>query len=174
MRNHKNKKKVSGLSKKELEIVSFLELEERFFFTRADIGRFFCSEHLLSVFLYRLKKKGRIRKINRSKYYLIPVRARGGHWSEHPFIIVDEIFNGEGYYISGMAAAHYWGLIEQLPTKVEVKCTGKQGRRSVFGVDIIFRRQRAGALKNFVKREVQGRGFLISSKEATKKWLESR
>lgn len=168
------KNAVSGLSKKEIEVISFLELEEKFFFTRSEIRKFFSSDHSLSVFLCRLKKKRRIVKINVSKHYLIPIKAYGGHWSEHPFILIDEIFNGKDYHISGMAAAHYWGLIEQLPTRIEVKCTKKQGNKKIFGFEIAFRRQRRGTLRGFVSRKINDHEFLIASREEVTKWMKSR
>nr|MBA4404770.1 hypothetical protein [Nanoarchaeum sp.] len=128
----------------------------------------------MNVYLYRLKKKGRIIKLNKTKYYLIPVKAFKGHWSEHPFIIVDEIFNGKDYYISGMAAAHYWGLIEQIPTQIEVHCTKKQGVKQVFNFKIIFKRVRLIKPKDFVKQKIKEHTFFIESKKRVEKWLKSR
>lgn len=163
-----------GLSKKEINLVASLELNEKFFFTRKDIKKFFKNSNEMNVYIHRLKKKGRIIKLSKTKYYLIPVRAFGGHWSEHPFIIIDEIFNGKGYYIGGVAAAHYWGLIEQIPTQIEVYCTKKQGVKKFFDFKIIFKRVRSLSMKGFVKREVKGHTFLIASKKEAEKWMRSR
>jgi len=163
-----------SISKKELNIISFLELNEKFFFTRNDIKQFFRNGNEMSVYIHRLRKKGRIVKLNKTKYYLIPVKAFKGHWSEHPFIAVDEIFNGKEYYIGGMAAAHYWGLIEQIPTQIEVICTKKQGKRRIFNFVLIFKRIRSLNMRDFVKSEIKGHGFFIASKKKAEKWLKSR
>jgi predicted transcriptional regulator of viral defense system len=165
---------MSGLSKKEIEIISMLELNEKFFFTRDDIRRFFKNDNEMNVYIHRLIKKGRIIKLNKTKYYLIPIRAFRGHWSEHPFIVIDEIFNGKDYYISGMAAAHYWGLIEQIPTQIEVRCTKKQGIKKIFNFTIIFKRVRSLSAKDFVKRKIKGHSFLIASKRKVEEWLKSK
>ena len=159
-----------GLSEKEIDIVSYLELNEKFFFSRKDIRKFFKNKNEMNVYIHRLKKKGRIIKLNKSKYYLIPVKAFKGKWSEHPFVLVDEIFNGRDYFIAELAAANFWGLVEQIPTKVVVYCTRKQGQRKIFGFTIVFKRKRR--LKNFVKQRVGRHEFLIQSKESVKKWLK--
>jgi predicted transcriptional regulator of viral defense system len=165
---------MKGISKKEIEMISFLEMNERFFFTKDDIRQFFRNDNEMNVYIHRLKKKGRILRLNKTKYYLIPIRAFKGHWSEHPFVIVDEIFNGKDYFIGGMAAAHYWSLIEQIPTKVEVYCTKKQGTMKIFNFTIMFRRVRSLRTGDFVKRKVKEHTFFIASKMRIKEWLESR
>ena len=165
---------MKGISGKELEVISFLEMKERYFFTRNDVKRFFKSDNEMNVYLHRLKQKGRIVKLNRAKYFLVPVKAFEGYWAEHPFVIVDEIFNGEGYFIRGMAAAHYWGLVDQIPTAVEVACTNKQGTRKIFGFTIIFKRIRPVGIRGFVKRNIEKHPFRVMSKRGVEEWLKSR
>ncbi len=165
---------MNGLSGKEIEIVSFLELDEKFFFTRKDIKRFFKNYNEVSVYLHKLKNKGRIIKLNKSKYYLIPVKAFKGYWSEHPFIIVDEIFNGKNYYINGYAAAHYWKLIDQIPTKTEVYCTNKRGAREIFNHKIVFKTLRKHRITGFERKQIKGHGFNIATKKKVKEWLKSK
>ena len=165
---------MKGISDKETKVVSFLELNDKFFFTREDIKHFFKNSNELNVYIYRLKKKGRIVRLNKTKYYLIPIRAFEGHWSEHPFIIVDEIFNGRDYYIGGMAAAHYWGLIEQIPTQVEVYCTKKQGRKKIFNFTVVFKRVRPISMRDFVRQKIKEHSFFIASKKKVEEWLKSR
>lgn len=165
---------MKGISNKEIETVSFLEMNEKFFFTRSDIKRFFKNSNEMNVYMHRLRKKGRILKLNKTKHYLIPVRAFGGHWSEHPFIIIDELFNGKDYFIGGLAAAHYWGLIEQIPTQIEVCCTKKQGMKKIFNFTILFKRVRPAGMKNFVEQKIKGHSFFIASKRKVETWLKSR
>jgi len=165
---------MEGLSGKELEVVSFLELNEKFFFTRKDIAQFFKNYNEASVYIHKLRKKGRIIKLNRSKYYLIPVKAFKGHWSEHPFIIADEIFNGKNYYINGYAAAHYWKLIDQIPTKTAVYCTSKSGTKDIFNHKLVFRKLRKHRVAGFERKQIKGHGFNIATKKKAKQWLKSR
>jgi len=161
---------MKGISGKEMEVISYLELNEKFFFTRKDVKRFFRNENEMAVYLHNMKKKGRIVRLSRVKYYLIPVKAFGGHWSEHPFIIVDEIMGGKDYYIGGGAAAHYWGFIEQIPAQIEVYSTKKYGTVRIFGFSITFRRVRK--LEGFTSRKINGHAFCIATKRKEKKWVE--
>ncbi len=165
---------MKGLSGKEIEMVSFLEMNEKFFFTREDVKRFFSSGNEMNVYIHNLKKKGRIIRINRSKYYLIPVRAFKGRWSEHPFIVIDEMFNGKDYFISGMAAAYYWGLIEQIPTMIEVRSTKNMTSRKIFSFAAVIKRTKSLDAKKFVRREIKGHGFFIEAKREVERWLKSR
>ena len=48
---------MKGISKKEIEVISWLELEKKRFFTRKDIRKFFKNEHEMSVYLNILKNK---------------------------------------------------------------------------------------------------------------------
>jgi len=163
-------KNIKGLSGKEMEMVSYLELKEKFFFKRDDVRKFFKTDNEMNVYIHRLKSKGRIRKLNKSKYYLIPVRAYEGYWSENPFIIIDEIFNGKNYYIAELAAAFFWSLIEQIPTNVVVYCKNKQGKMDIFNFTLIFKRKRT--LGDFVEKRIKGHKVLVQSKESVKKWLK--
>jgi len=160
--------KSAGISGKEMKVVSYLELEGRRFFTRKDVRKFFRNDNELGVYIHKLRGKGRIVKINREKYYLIPIQAYQGKWSEHPFIVIDEVFDGMGYCIGGKSAAHYWGFIEQIPAEIDVFSTGRQGKKQLFGFTINFRRVRR--LPECVKRKIKRHGFIIASKDVSEKW----
>ncbi len=156
-------------SKREIEMISFLELEGKRFFTRSNVKKFFKSNSKLTFFLHKMKAKKRIIKISKEKYYLIPIQAFKGKWSEHPFIIIDEIFSGKNYFIGGKAAAHYWGLIEQIPTEIDVYSTSRQGKRKIFDAVINFRRVRK--LGKYVEKGLKNHKFNIAAKEMSKKWI---
>jgi predicted transcriptional regulator of viral defense system len=158
-----------GLSDKEMKVMSYLELGEKRFFTKDDIKKFFKSENELNVYTHRLKEKGRIVRINKEKYYLIPIQAYKG-WVEHPFIVADEMFNGKDYYIGGKAAANYWGFIDQIPRVIDVFSTKKQGEIKILGSSFKFRRVRK--MMRFVKRKIKHHDFLIALIEESKKWKE--
>lgn len=159
---------IKGLSDKEIKVVSFLELEEKRFFSKKDIRHFFKSDVDLRKYLSSFKRKGRIVRINKDKYYLVPIQAQKG-WAEHPFIVADEMFNGKDYYIGGKAAVHYWGFIDQLPAVIDVFSTTRQGTKNVLGTR--FRLKRVRKLGEFVKRLIAGHIFFIASKEESKKWI---
>ena len=159
-----------GISGKELKVISYLELEGKRFFIRSDIRRFFKTKNEMNVYISKLKRKGRIIKLNREKYYLVPIKAYRGHWSEHPFIIVDEIFNGRDYFIGGKFAAYYWGHIEQIPNEIYVYSTKKQGKKKIFSLTIRYRRTSKQNMRDFVKRRIQNHPFIIANRRRSELW----
>ncbi len=165
---------MKGLSDKEMEIVSYLEFEKRYFFTREDIASFLPSYNQMRHTLHKLIKKGRGISLNRNKYYLVPIKAKSGKWSEDPFILIDEVMNGKDYFIGGWASANYWKLTEQIPMKIEVFTTKRQGIKKYLGTTIIFKRTTLKRINAAVIQEINGHTFRMQSKEESKKWLTKR
>ena len=162
--------KQKGISSKEIEVISYLELEEKRFFNKSDIRRFFKNKNEMGVYIHKLKNKKRIIRINKDKYYLIPIKAYQGYWSEYPFIVIDEIFNGKDYFIGGKAAAHYWHYIEQIPNEIDVYTTKKQGRRDIFNFTIRYRRTTKRNMRGFVIKKIKSHKFIIADKKRALEW----
>ncbi|MCF7799206.1 hypothetical protein K9M74_04865 [Candidatus Woesearchaeota archaeon] len=165
---------MNGLSTKELEIIAYLEFDGKYFFTRDDVKHFFETKNQERHTFYKLLKKGRIEKLNKIKYYLVPIKAKSGKWAEWSFIIVDEVMNGEDYFIGGWAAANYWKLTDQVPMKTEVYSTKRQGKKKFLTTSIIFRRTSSKRLNKAVTKKIDNHTFKILSKEESKKWLSQR
>ncbi len=160
-----------SLSEKELSFISKLELKKKYFFTRDDIKDSFASVNEMNVYIHRLRKKERIIKLNKDKYFLIPIKAVGGNWSEHPFILIDEIMNGKDYAIVGKAAAHYWKFIEQIPHEYEVYNTKNHKLIKIFNTNINFKKRRKENLPKTVEKKINNHKFLIAIKKEAKKWI---
>lgn len=163
-----------GLSKKEIELISVLEFEEKYFFTSADVDKFAKDKTQRYNIIKNLIKKGRIIPLNKSKYYLIPIKAKTGKWYSNSFIMADEVMNGKEYFIGGWAAAHYWRLTEQVPMKIEVYTTKRQGTKKFLTTTIIFRRTTKNRLKQAVTEKINNHYIKILNKKESKKWLKSR
>lgn len=160
-----------GLSEKELKLISRLELKQKYFFVREDIRSNFTSENEMNVYLHRLKRKKRIIKLNKSKYFLIPIKAVNSNWSEHPIILIDEIMNNKDYCIVGKAAAYYWKLIDQIPIEYEVYNTKKHETITIFHIRINFKKRRRKNFPKNEKRAIYSHKFIIATKEEAKKWI---
>lgn len=165
---------LKGISKTEMKLISRLEYEKRYFFTSADVDDIAKNKTQRYNIIKNLLKKGRIEKLNRTKYYLIPVKSTTGRWAEWTYIIVDEVMNGKDYFIGGWSAANYWKLTEQVPIKTEVYTTKRQGMKKFVSAAIIFRRTTRKRLKKAITKSVKGNTFKMLSKEETKKWLSKR
>lgn len=160
-----------SLSEKEIGFISYLELKNKYFFMLDEISKFFSNKNERAVYIHRLRKKGRIIKLNKSKYFLIPIKAIGSKWSEHPFIIIDEIMNSKGYCITGKAAAYYWKLIEQIPFSFEVWNTKKHGKIQIFDAVLHFKKHKGSELPKSVEKSIQGHKFRIATKKESKRWI---
>jgi len=165
---------IKGLSKKEMEIISWLEFHERYFFTSAEIDNFVGSRTQRYNVIKNLAKKGRIVKLNRAKYYLVPIRAKSGSWSENPFIVADEACDGRDYFIGGWAAANYWRLTDQIPMRIDVYTTRRQGEINALSTRITFHRTTRKRLGKAVTKSVQGHPFRLLSRREAGKWMKSR
>ena len=163
-----------GLSSKETEIIAWLEFYHKYFFTVDEIKHFFKNKKQRYNTIQRLLNKKRIVKLNKNKYYLIPIKARTGGWSEDPFILADEIMNGKDYFIGGWSAANYYGLTNQIPFWIEVFSTKRFGKSKILNTGFIFRKTTPKKIKKAVIRKVNKHSFRIMNKREMKKWMKLR
>ncbi|MBU1103640.1 MAG: hypothetical protein KJ600_03740 [Nanoarchaeota archaeon] len=168
------KNKIKGLSEREVKVIAWLEFHQKYFFTSDDISHFFKNKQIMYSAIKRFMKKNRIIKLNQKKYYLVPIKAKSGSWSEHSFIIADETLNSEGYYIGGWSAANYWKLTEQIPMKISVYTNKRQGKKTILNTKFIFHRIRKENIRKSVIRKIRGHSFRILSKKESEKWLKLR
>lgn len=165
---------MKGLSKTEIRAVSNLEFAERYYFTREDIVHLFKNKRQMTNVLYRLHKKGRIHRLNKNKYFLVPVKARTGKWVDNSLIIADEMLNSKGYYVGGWYAANYWRLTDQIPFQVDVYTTKRQGKVAIMNMRFVFHRTTKKNLRNAILQKTENHSFWILDKEQTKKWMKSK
>jgi predicted transcriptional regulator of viral defense system len=165
---------VEGLSKKEIGIVSWLEFYKKYFFTTEDIKQFTKNKAQRYNIIKSLLQKKRIIKINRTKYYLVPIKAKSGVWSESGYIIADEICNSKDYFIGGWAAANYWRLTEQIPMRMDVYTTRRQGKFEILNARIVFHRTTKKNINKAVTKKIENHDVNFLNKEDSKEWLKSR
>ena len=162
---------MKGLSKKEVEVISDLEFNKNYYFTREDISKHFKNKTSMRHTIHKLLKKKRIESLNKNKYYLVPIKAKFGSWVDDSFIVADEVMNGENYYIGGWSSANYWKLTDQVPLKIEIYSLKRSGKKRLVNTDIIFRKTRQNKFKRVVTKKINGHTFKILNKEESKKWL---
>jgi len=92
------------------------------------------DRNVLRVILSRLEKKGRIERIEKGKYMVIPLGARKGEYTINEFVIGSLLVNPSA--ISYWSALNYYGLTEQIPTTVFVQTTSRKKKQKleIFGV----------------------------------------
>ena len=165
---------MKGISAKEMKVIAELEFYQKYYFTKKDIKHHFDNSNRIKDFVYRLKKKGRIVRLNRSKYYLVPVKAKSGKWSDNLFITADEICDGKSYFIGGWTAAHYWHLTDQVPMRIDVYTTRRQGRMRILNINFAFHRTSKKMAAKATTQKIGNRTFRIAPKEVIKEWMKSK
>jgi len=110
----------------EAELVFSLEREDVTLFTVEDAAEILkASDEALRVVLWRLASKGRIQRVKRGHYLLVPARAGyETRWSEHIFSFIEEILNE--YYVGYWTALSHWGMTEQIPRTVFIATTKRR------------------------------------------------
>lgn len=167
--------KMKGISKREIKVIADLEFKRKYYFTLDEIKPHFTDIKQLYNTLYTLQKKERIVKLNKKKYFLVPIKARKGKWTDYPLIIADEMLDGANYFVGGWYAAHYWKLTDQVPMQVDVFTTKRQGRVELLNSRFVFHRTTPERIvKKSVIRTIGEHPFRVLSKGETKKWINSR
>ncbi len=157
-----------------MEIVSWLEFYDKYFFSAPEIDRFTKSKMQRYNIIKHLLQKKRIVKLNRNRYYLITTKAKSGSWAEHSFILADEACGGKDYCIGGWAAANYWHLTDQIPFQVDIYTTKRQGKATIMNTRFVFHRTTKKSLHKAVLQSIEKHPFKIISEEQTRKWLKSK
>ena len=170
----KNSDNLKSLSKREIKIISELESSKKYYFTKEDIKHHFDSKNKINYAIHRLIIKKRIIKLNKSKYYLIPIKAKSGSWSDEAFIIADEILNGKNYYIGGWSAAKYWDLTNQVPMKTEIYTNKRNGSIKILTENFIFKKTTQKRINNAITKKIKEHEFKILNKKESLKWIKSK
>lgn len=165
---------MKGLSPKEIELISALEFDKKYFFTTEDVDKVARHKTQRYNIIKHLLKKKRIIKLNKTKYFLIPIKAKTGGWSEHPFVVIDEMMEGKDYVIGGWAAANYWRLTDQIPFQYDVYTTRRQGKIILFHARIVFHRATKKKTGRAVIERVNEHLFRIVSKPEAEQWIQLR
>jgi predicted transcriptional regulator of viral defense system len=155
------------LGSNELRLLFTLEEKEKMIFTSNDAYEILGTSHsLVKNVLYRLRKKGRIEKIEKGKYLLIPAKAGyNGSWSEIPYLLARYLI--QPYYIGFWSALNFWGMTEQTPRTVFVATIKRKRDFIYYSTKFEFVTLSKRKFFGFVEQEISGGKFWVSSKEKT-------
>ena len=127
----------------------------------------FTCIHLLQE-LWPPVSAGRIQKIEKGKYLLIPSRAGvEGYWAEDAWTVVPYLI--DEYYVGFWTAMNYWEMTEQIPYTVFVVTPKRKKNRVLkFGnqrYEFVTLSQKK--FFGFIEEKIGKTKFNISSKEKT-------
>ena len=125
-------------------------------FTTADARRIWgTKDSVTRVLLSRLSESGRIERLEKGKYILIPLGAEKGKYTLHEFVLASMLVHP--YAIAYWSALHHHGLTDQMPSTVFIQTTGRTKR---------LEREMAGVRYRVIR--ISGRKFFGEKQE----WLE--
>ena len=151
----------------ELKLVLDLEKEEKRVFNTKDAYRILgTSRDSVNTALYRLRKKGRIQKIERGKYLLVPARSGyEGRWTEMPFLIAHHL--AEPYYIGFASALNHWNMTEQVPDSTYIVTTKRKKDVEYAPLRFVFITLTQNRFFGRIKEFIDDRPLYISDREKT-------
>lgn len=115
------------------------------------------SREEASHILWRLAKRGWIKKLKDGLYRVVPLESSDASMTdENPWIIANTLFFP--CYIGGWTAANFWGLTEQLFLKTWVMTTNP-----------VHKKKKSIAQHDFVLRQIKG-AYLFGLKS---EWIEN-
>ena len=118
--------------------------------------------------LNRLASKGRIKKIRRSVYHLIPARAGlDGHWDPNLWEVTSQL--ADRYYLAFWSALYYWDMTEQIIISCYIATTEQKGRKEIVYMKRPYEFISLSEKKffGFENVKVGGITFNVSSREKT-------
>ena len=153
------------LGKMEISLLSSLEHDKKAIFTFSDaLQRLsYTKRQVVRNVLSRLVKKGRIKRIKKGYYLLVPFRFKD--WGEHEFSLVPLL--AKEYYISFWSALSFWSMTEQLPRQIYIATKYQINQRSFEEVSYLFVKVAPRYFFGFVETEISGRKVNIALKEKT-------
>lgn len=107
------------LGPQETKLLFSLEKKEISVFTAGDAKEILGTGQAACSVLSGLHRKGRVRRISRGKYMLVPAHAGpDGHWSEYYGAVVPAL--ADEYYVGFATAMKFWDMTEQITRTVFV------------------------------------------------------
>ncbi len=122
---------------------------------------------ITKVILSRLEKKGRIERVEKGKYIIIPLGAEKGKYTLHEFVIGAMLV--KPYSVAYWSALHYYGLTEQIPMTVFIQTTARKKRQKLKILEVNYQIVRVKESKFFAfKTEwIEDSRVKITDKEKT-------
>lgn len=119
------------------------------------------SRQVIRNALSRLVKKGRIKRLKKGEYILVPFRLK--NWNENELSLVSLL--SKENYVSFWSALSFWSLTEQLPRQIYVAAKYTIKDREFEAVKYKFVKFSNRYFFGFVPAEIDGRKVNMATKE---------
>lgn len=150
------------LGSMEFSLLSSLEHDKKSVFVFSDaLERLDTTRQVVRNVLSRLARKGRIKRVKKGVYLLVPFRFKD--YGQHEFSLLP-LFVKE-YYVSFWSALHFWSFTEQLPRTIYAATKKTVKNRGFEEVRYEFVKLSGRYFFGFVETEIQGVKVNVACKE---------
>jgi len=152
------------LGSMEISLLSGLEHDKKMVFTFSDaLERLDTKRQVVRNVLSRLARKGRVKRVKKGIYLLVPFRFRD--YGQHEFSLIPLL--AKDYYISFWSALQFWSMTEQLPRTVYAAAKKTIKNRDFEEARYRFVKLSGRYFFGFEEADIQGTKVNIASKEKT-------
>lgn len=156
-----------NLSKDELYLISRAEFEKQKLITTQFVQKLFPDKNKASRVLVFLTQKGRLIRIEKGKYILVPIKAPNQQWMPNEFVVADLWMGDTPYYIGYFTMYNYWGFTEQIPRTIFVLNTAKSCKKEIGSIRYEAVKINSKKYYGVEKIKVEDQEVCISNKERT-------
>jgi len=125
-------KTYAGLSRDELYLISRAEFEKQPLVTTSFSQKLFSDTNKASKVIASLTRKGRMIRLEKGKYLVVPLKAPHQQWMPNEFVVAALWMGSTPYYIGYFTMYNYWGFTEQVPQTVFILNTQKSLAKKLF------------------------------------------
>jgi predicted transcriptional regulator of viral defense system len=156
-----------NLSKDELYLISRAEYEKQKLITTEFAQKLFPDKNKASRVLVFLTKKGRLIRIEKGKYILVPIKAPNQQWMPNEFVVASLWMGETPYYVGYFTMYNYWGFTEQIPRTIFILNTAKSSKKDIGGIRYEAVKIKKEKYYGVKKIKVEDQMVSISDKERT-------
>ena len=159
--------KYKSLSKDEIYLISRSEFEKQKLITTEFVQKLFPDKNKASRVLSSLSKKGRLLRLEKGKYFLVPIKAPNQMWTPNEFIAASLWMGSTPYYIGYFTMYNYWGFTEQVPFTIFVLNTQRSCKKVIGNTRYEAIKMDKKRYYGIEKIKIEGEEVCISDKERT-------
>lgn len=154
-----------SLSAKEIDLITRLEFYGKQIYTQKDIISFCGSSRIALYLIKKLLEKGRLRKIIKTVYFFVPMRAPGGIWSANEYLIAKALAGQSKYYIGYFSVFNSFGFTDQVAQLIHVVNDKYSMQKTIFGVRYKLIKVLPDRIYGLETRKISNEDVVFSTRE---------
>lgn len=159
--------KYKNISKDELYLISRSNYEKQKLITTRFVQKLFPDKNKASRVLSSLIRKGRLLRIEKGKYFLVPIDAPNQEWAPNEYVAASLWMGDAPYYVGYFSMYNYWGFTEQIPQTMFILNTAKSRTRLIGNIRYKAVKIDKRKFYGIDKVNIGGEPVYISDKERT-------